>query len=127
MDVKINNGLYIKYEEEIKSCDNPLDMVTLLDGYNSFGNPASFFYLYVNVENQTLTFFEKKINRFENEDKIKSRTILTSDSFIITHVNMDDIETIESILENKNYEELYNYMKSYNKDNSYDIIVLDKV
>lgn len=127
MELKINNGLYTKYEEEIKNCKNPLDMVTMLDGYNSYGNNASFFYLYVNVENKTLIFFEKKIDRFENENKTTTRTILTSDNFIISHVNIDDIDTIESILENNNYEELYNYIKSYNKDNSYDIIVLDKV
>ena len=127
MEIKINNGLYTKYEEEIKNCDNSLDVITLLDNYNSFNHPASFFYLFVSIENKTLVFFEKKIDRFENEDKIESRTMLTSDNFIIMQVNIEDVSTIESILENNNYEELYNYVKSYNKDNSYDIIVLDKV
>ena len=127
MEIKINNGLYTKYEEEIKNCDNSLDVITLLDNYNSFNHPASFFYLFASIENKTLVFFEKKIDRFENEDKIESRTMLTSDNFIIMQVNIQDVSTIESILENNNYEELYNYVKSYNKDNSYDIIVLDKV
>ena len=127
MELKINNGLYTKYEEEIKSCDNPLDMITLLDNYNSFNHPASFFYLFVDIKNKTLAFFEKDINRFENEDEIKIRTMLTSDNFIISHLNIEKLEDINSILENNNYEELYNYVKSYNKNNSYDIVVLDKV
>lgn len=127
MELKINNGLYTKYEEEIKSCDNPLDMITLLDNYNSFNHPASFFYLYADIKNQTLAFFEKDINRFENKETIKIRTMLTSDNFIISHLNIEKLEDINSILENNNYEELYNYVKSYNKNNSYDIVVLDKV